>query len=80
MAIIGIDSVTYGSPDLKAARRFFIDWGLKKIADSRSGLVFETGIGSQIIVRPETAKSLRPRLKGVPISVKWSLACSMAMR
>ncbi len=64
MAIIGIDSVTYGSPDLKTARKFFNDWGLKKIADSRSGLVFATGIGSQIIVRPEAAKSLRPRLEG----------------
>ena len=64
MAIIGIDSVTYGSPDLKAARKFFLDWGLKKLADSRSGMIFETGIGSQIIVRPEAGKSLRPRLEG----------------
>ncbi len=64
MAIVGIDSVVYGSPDLKVARKFFGDWGLKKIADTRAGLTFETGIGSQIVVRPEAAKTLRPRLEG----------------
>lgn len=64
MAFIGIDSVTYGSPDLKEARKYFVDWGLKKIADSRSGITFETGIGSRIIVRPENAPTLRPRLEG----------------
>jgi catechol 2,3-dioxygenase-like lactoylglutathione lyase family enzyme len=64
MDFIGIDTVVFGAPDLKHARRFFADWGLKKIADSASGLVFETGIGSQIVVRPEGAKTLRPRLEG----------------
>jgi catechol 2,3-dioxygenase-like lactoylglutathione lyase family enzyme len=64
MDFVGIDSVVFGAPDLKLARKLFTDWGLKKIADSAAGVVFETGGGGQVVVRPERAKSLRPRLDG----------------
>lgn len=60
----GIESVAFGAPDLKLARKLFSDWGLKKIRDNRSGLEFATGVGSRVIVRPENARGLRPRMTG----------------
>ena len=64
MDFVGIDAVIFGATDLKLARKLFTDWGLKKIADGARGLVFETAIGNQVVVRPESAKMLRPRLAG----------------
>ena len=45
---------------MKVARKFFSDWGLKKISDNRSGAVFRTQIGNEIIVRPLSAKDMPP--------------------
>ena len=60
MAIIGLDTVVFTAPDMAKARKFFTDWGLKKVGSGRSGTVFETDIGSQIILRPKGAKGLPP--------------------
>jgi len=60
----GIDAVIFGTDDMKLARRFFTDWGLAKTRDSRTGLVFATRIGSEVIVKPENAKDLGPRMEG----------------
>ena len=62
MAFVGIDAVVYGATDMAQARRMFLDWGLNKIADGRSGLVFATELGSEVVVRPEGAPGLRPRI------------------
>jgi catechol 2,3-dioxygenase-like lactoylglutathione lyase family enzyme len=43
---------------MKAAKRFFGDWGLAKVKDGRGGVVFATEIGSQIVLRPDAAKDL----------------------
>src|SRR5262245_32701205 len=64
MNFVGIDTVVFGAPDLKLPRKLFADWGLKKVADRASRLEFETGIGSRIVVYPEDAPGLRPRLAG----------------
>jgi catechol 2,3-dioxygenase-like lactoylglutathione lyase family enzyme len=62
MAILGVDSIVFGAADLGEARRLFSEWGLKKLADRRSGLVFATELGNQVIVRPEGARGLRPKV------------------
>ena len=61
---IGIDSVVFGAPDLGVARKLFADWGLKKLQDGKSGLVFATEIGSRVVIRPAASKGLPPRLAG----------------
>jgi catechol 2,3-dioxygenase-like lactoylglutathione lyase family enzyme len=64
MAFVGIDSVVFSPPDMKQARRFFVDWGLKRVRNGRSGTVFETEIGSQIVLRPPEAGGLPPAPPG----------------
>ena len=60
MAFTGLYSVLFSAPDMKLARKFFADWGLKKVSDNRSGAVFRTQVGSEIIVRPLSAKNMPP--------------------
>ena len=60
MAVIGLDTVVFTAPDMAEARKFFTDWGLKKVSSGRSGTVFETDIGSQVIIRPKDAKGVPP--------------------
>jgi len=62
MAFVGIDAVVFGATDMAQARRMFLDWGLKKLEDNRAGLVFATELGGQVIVRPDGAPGLRPRI------------------
>ena len=64
MAFAGIDTVVFGAPDLKSARKMFTDWGLTKLRDGSAGLEFETAIGSRVVVRKEDALRLPPRLSG----------------
>jgi catechol 2,3-dioxygenase-like lactoylglutathione lyase family enzyme len=59
---VGIDAAVFGATDLAKARKLFTEFGLKKIADRKSGLVFATEIGSEIVIRPEGAKNLPPKL------------------
>jgi len=60
MAFTGLYSVLFSAPDMKVARKFFSDWGLKKVSDNRNGAVFKTQIGSEIIVKPLSAKDMPP--------------------
>lgn len=64
MAFTGIESVVFGAPDLKLARKLFSDWGLEKLSAGESGAVFETGIGGRVVVRPENSRRLPPKLAG----------------
>ena len=65
MDFIGIDAVVFGATDLKLARKLFLDWGLTKRVDRPSQLVFETRIGSQVVVRPEASDGFREVVFGV---------------
>lgn len=60
MAIVGLDTVIFSAPDMRAAKAFLADWGLRKVSDGRSGAVFATEIGSQVIVCPEGFEGLPP--------------------
>ena len=60
MTFVGIDAVVYAADDMKLARRFFTDWGLKKIKANQTQTVFETAIGSQIVLYPSGSKHLPP--------------------
>ncbi len=76
MTFVGIDSVVFTAPDMANAKRFFADWGLKKIKDNRGGAVFATEIGSQVVVKPATAKRLPepPNPGGHFREVIWGVA------
>jgi hypothetical protein len=76
MTFIGIESVVYAARDMKKSKRFFSDWGLKKIKDSSAGAVFETKIGSQIILRPNGHKDLpKAAARGVDFrEVVWGVS------
>jgi catechol 2,3-dioxygenase-like lactoylglutathione lyase family enzyme len=59
---VGIDAAVFGAPDLALARKLFSDFGLTKLKDTTSGLVFATEIGSEIVVRPSGARNLAPKI------------------
>jgi len=60
MTFIGIDSVVFAADDMKLARRFFTDWGLKKITATPGATVFETAIGSQVVLYPPGSRRPPP--------------------
>ncbi len=60
MAIIGLDTAIFAAPDMGKARKFFTDWGLNRVSTSKSKTVFETEIGSQVILMPPGARNLPP--------------------
>jgi catechol 2,3-dioxygenase-like lactoylglutathione lyase family enzyme len=64
MNFVGIESVLFATQDLTLARRLLRDWGLSKIRDTGTGVIFETGNGAQVVVRRDTAKGLPPPLSG----------------
>jgi len=60
MTFVGIDTVVYATDDMKLARRFFTDWGLKKTKATPTKTVFETEIGSEVVLYPSNSKHLPP--------------------
>lgn len=58
MDFTGIEAVTYGVANMDKARKFFTDWGLKKVKSGKTATVFETQDGSQVTLRPRGDKSL----------------------
>ena len=60
MNFTGIQTLVFSSPDMKTAKRFYADWGLNKVDDGRAGAVFETAVGSRIVIRPAGSKALPP--------------------
>lgn len=56
----GIDSITYGVEDLAACRKFFLDWGLKLVAERADGLDFECLNGCEVRVRRSDDAALPP--------------------
>jgi len=64
MAIIGLDTVVYGTGDMAEARRFFTDWGLVKARATKRETVFETQQGTRVVLRPADAPDLPPPVGG----------------
>ena len=60
MNFVDIDTLVFAAPDMKAAKRFYTDWGLTKVGDRRAGAIFETGIGARLDIRPVGHRSLPP--------------------
>ncbi len=60
MAITGLDTITFTAPDMAEAKRFFTDWGLKRVSSGKSTTVFETAIGSRVVLRPMGARDIPP--------------------
>lgn len=81
MNLTGIDAITYGAEDLKEARRFLADWGLKKVKSSAQAAVFETLDGGEVLVRPKTAKALLPAIEPGPTlrEVTWGVSGQRAL-
>lgn len=63
MSITGIDRVTFGVEDVAACRAFFIDFGLRLVAETGSGLDFETLNGCEVRVRGKDDPSLPPAIE-----------------
>ena len=60
MAILGIETVTYGVDDLDLCERFWIDYGLNPVSRTDSERVFEVASGSRIVIRRRDDPSLPP--------------------
>ncbi|HVB88713.1 MAG TPA: VOC family protein [Beijerinckiaceae bacterium] len=63
MALSGIDAVTFGVADIGECKRFLDDWGVRPITTSSDRLVYETGDGGEVIVRPREASDLPPAIE-----------------
>jgi len=62
MDYVGLESVSFGSEDLKQSRQFFTDWGLQKISQGRDSLTFQVGNESRVLVRSAHSPKLAPQL------------------
>ncbi len=60
MKFVDIDTLVFAAPDMEVAKRFYADWGLRKVSDRRSGAVFETETGARLDIRPADHPSLPP--------------------
>jgi len=60
MAITGLHRVVFRAPDMEKARRFFTDWGMKKLRQGAAGTLFETLAGSEVALLPSSSKALPP--------------------
>jgi catechol 2,3-dioxygenase-like lactoylglutathione lyase family enzyme len=78
MAIVGIDAVTYGVRDMEKGRRFYEDFGLRKLSSGKAGTVFEAQDGSQIVLKPMTSKDLpKPFQPGPGVrEVTWGVSAA----
>jgi len=60
MAFTGLHTVLFAPPDMKKAKRFFADWGLREVANTRGTAVYETQIGSKVVLKSPKAKDIPP--------------------
>lgn len=63
MSITGIDRVTFGVEDVAACRGFFLDFGLKLVAETPAALDFETLNGCEVRIRHKDDPSLPPAIE-----------------
>jgi catechol 2,3-dioxygenase-like lactoylglutathione lyase family enzyme len=64
--IEGIDAITFGVDDLAACKRFFLDWGLKLVAERDDALDFECLNGCEVRFRRSDDPSLPPAVEPGP--------------
>ncbi|SKA35042.1 Glyoxalase/Bleomycin resistance protein/Dioxygenase superfamily protein [Enhydrobacter aerosaccus] len=64
--IEGIDRITYGVEDVGACRHFFLDWGLRLVAEHADGLDFESLNGCEVFIRKIDDPSLPPAMEAGP--------------
>ncbi len=75
MSVLGIDEITYGADDLATCQRFFQDWGLHLVEETRDQLTFETLNGCRVIVASSSLSELPPALESGPTlrEVVWGV-------
>lgn len=56
--VVGIDKLQFGVADMKAARRFYTDWGLKKVKSTAAHALFRTVNGAEVELFPQKARHL----------------------
>jgi catechol-2,3-dioxygenase len=66
MGVLGIDRVIYGVEDVDKCRKFFLDWGLRLVAETGGALDFETLNGCEVLVRPADDPKLPPAIETGP--------------
>ena len=81
-SVIGIDKLIYGTPDMALAKKIFSDWGLSLTSENESELLFASGRGSEIAVRPENFPGLPSRFKDGSNfrEVIWAVSTTDALR
>ena len=81
MSIQGIDQITYGSADLAACRKFFLDWGLTLAAEDAQHLVFESLNGCRVVVAHSERPGLPPGVEPDPTlrDVVWGVTDAAAL-
>jgi catechol 2,3-dioxygenase-like lactoylglutathione lyase family enzyme len=58
MAILGIDKLVFGVEDMKAAKKFYADFGLTRVADKPAYGLFRTKNKAEVELFPVNAKGL----------------------
>lgn len=66
MAIERIESVTYGVDDLEECTRFFTDFGLTLVEQTKGQSVFTTQVGQTLVLRPVDDPELPPAVETGP--------------
>ncbi len=66
MNVTTLDSVTYGVPDLAAAKRFWTDFGLTLVTDEEARLLFRAVDQSTVEIKHRDDPSLPPAIEDVP--------------
>lgn len=76
MSVLGIDQITYSSAELAQCRKFFLDWGLKLVAEEGRQLVFESQNGCRVLVADPAQPGLPPGIEPDPTlrEVVWGVA------
>ena len=60
MAVTGVDAVVYGVSDMEKSRRYFTDWGLRKVKNGKTASILTTVNGAEVVPRRADAKNLPP--------------------
>lgn len=81
MAILGIDEITYGADDLAVCRAFLDDWGLRRLREDETQLVYESLNGCRVVVADPRRKPLPDAIEEGPTlrEVVWGVSDSATL-
>lgn len=81
MAILGIDEITYGADDLAVCRSFLDDWGLRRLREDETELVYESLNGCRVVVADPRRKPLPDAIEEGPTlrEVVWGVSDSATL-